>query len=215
MKRTAVKPSRSPGNGEQRAGARSRTALTTLCAAAAVLALSSPAAAAAPPLQILVQGLGPGGPGFAPGQQVPHRITVTNTGHAPVFNAVVRDDLSGSLADTVYDNDAESGDVGTLSYHEPVLTWTGDIAPGASVVINFTLTVDNPDHGRGLLLDSVSAPDSNCSTGAESGCGLQLFVCPPPTPPQCEPQVRQPAEQANSRPDDHRARRIAGRPSPL
>ncbi|MEZ0095446.1 hypothetical protein [Streptacidiphilus sp. EB129] len=54
---------------------------------------------------------------------VPHRITVTNTGHTPVLGAVVRDT----------DNDAESG-------------------------------------------------------------ARVLFVCPPPAPPQCEPQVQWPVE---------------------
>ncbi len=59
---------------------------------------------------------------------------------------------------------------GTVSYASPVLTWTGDLAPGASAVITYSVTVNNPDTGDKLVITTVSsaATGSSCPPGTTS-----------------------------------------------
>ncbi len=111
---------------------------------------------------------------YLPGQKVTYTITLTNDGNVPITGAVVTDDLSGDLADAVYDNDAKVG-TGTLSYQAPILTWVGDLNPGDSTAVVYTLTANNPDNGPKRLRDAVTGPSfSNCPTGTEAGCHVEL-----------------------------------------
>ncbi|WP_280719857.1 LPXTG cell wall anchor domain-containing protein [Kitasatospora sp. MAP5-34] len=111
---------------------------------------------------------------YLPGQKVTYTIKLTNDGDVPITGAVVTDDLSGDLADAVYDNDATVG-VGQLSYNAPILTWTGDLNPGDSTSVVYSLTADNPDNGPMRLRDAVTGPPfSNCPMGTEPGCHVEL-----------------------------------------
>ena len=83
------------------------------------------------------------GPGRRP---VGYTITVTDTGQTPYTGATVTDSLSGILGATVYNGDA-AATAGTVSYASPDLTWTGNLNPGDSATITYTVTVDNPDTG--------------------------------------------------------------------
>ncbi len=77
-------------------------------------------------------------------------------------------DLTGILTDAVYDGDA-TATVGTITDASPVLTWTGDLAPGDSAVMTFTVTVNNPDTGdKQLPLTPVAStdPGSTCPPGS-------------------------------------------------
>ncbi len=49
----------------------------------------------------------------------------------------------------------------------PVLTWTGDLAPGASAVITYSVTVHNPDTGDKLVITTATsaAAGSSCPPG--------------------------------------------------
>ena len=66
-----------------------------------------------------------------PGQTVTYTITVTDSGQTPYTGATFTDDLTGALDDAAYNGDA-AATAGSVSYAAPVLTWTGDLAPGAS-----------------------------------------------------------------------------------
>ena len=60
------------------------------------------------------------------------------------------------LDDATYNNDAAATS-GTVSYASPVITWTGDLAVGASAVITWTVTVHNPDTGDKTLVTEAAS----------------------------------------------------------
>jgi uncharacterized repeat protein (TIGR01451 family) len=101
-----------------------------------------------------------------PGGVVSYTVTVTNTGQVPYTGASLTDPLSGVLDDAAYNGDA-AATAGTVTFTSPVLTWTGDLAPGAAAVITFTVTVSNPDVGDKSLTSTVTSPatGSNCPAG--------------------------------------------------
>ena len=101
-----------------------------------------------------------------PGQAVGYTVTVTDSGQTPYTGAVVTDSLAGLANDAVYNGDA-AATAGSVSYAAPVLTWTGSLAPGASATITYSVTVNNPDTGGKLLVNTVasSAAGSSCPPG--------------------------------------------------
>ena len=64
-----------------------------------------------------------------PGSVVSYTITVTDTGQTSYTGATVTDDLTNVLNDSVYNGDATATS-GAVTYASPVLTWTGNLAPG-------------------------------------------------------------------------------------
>ena len=58
------------------------------------------------------------------------------------------------LADAVYNGDATATS-GTVGFTSPNLTWTGDLAVGASATITYSVTVRDPDPGDKLIINSV------------------------------------------------------------
>ena len=113
-----------------------------------------------------------------PGGVVSYTITVTNTGQVPYTGASLTDPLSGVLDDAAYDGDA-AATAGSVSYASPNLTWTGDLAPGATAVITYTVTVDNPDIGNQSLAGTVTSPTagSNCPAGGtDARCTVTVAV---------------------------------------
>ncbi|WP_418275647.1 GEVED domain-containing protein [Isoptericola jiangsuensis] len=117
-----------------------------------------------------------------PGQTVGYTVEVTNTGtfvYTDDDPAVVTDDLSAVLDDATYDDDAAADpDVGTLDYTAPELTWTGPIEPGQTVMITYSVTVDDPDTGDGVLDNVVSGPpESTCAVDPSmSPAGMSAVV---------------------------------------
>ncbi|MGD0608019.1 MAG: hypothetical protein ABSA53_31080, partial [Streptosporangiaceae bacterium] len=97
---------------------------------------------------------------------VSYTITVTDTGQTPYTAATLTDSLAGVLDDAAYDTGA-TATAGTLSFASPDLTWTGDLAVGATATITFTVTVNNPDTGNGILASAVTsaAAGNNCPAG--------------------------------------------------
>ena len=95
-----------------------------------------------------------------------YTITAADTGQTPYTAAAVTDDLTGVLADAAYNDDA-AATTGTVSYASPTLTWTGDLTPGDTATITYTITVNNPDTGNGALTNTVTstAPGSTCPAG--------------------------------------------------
>ena len=98
-----------------------------------------------------------------PGSTVAYTITAANTGGAPFTGATFTDSLSGVLDDAAYNGDATAS-TGTLSYASPNLTWTGNLAAGATATITFSVTVNNPDTGNKMLVTAITSPTpgSNC-----------------------------------------------------
>ncbi|MFB7943338.1 isopeptide-forming domain-containing fimbrial protein [Kitasatospora phosalacinea] len=101
------------------------------------------------------------------GDKVTYTVTVTNTGTATYPGAAISDDLTGDLDDATYDGDATASS-GTVSYTAPTVSWAGDVAPGQSVTITYSITVGNPDKGDYELSNTAVGPaDSNCPQGAK------------------------------------------------
>ncbi|WP_375433283.1 fibronectin type III domain-containing protein [uncultured Friedmanniella sp.] len=102
-----------------------------------------------------------------PGSVVAYTVLVTNTGQTPYAGATFTDSLTGVLDDASYTNDG-AATVGSLSYSAPDLTWTGDLAVGASATITYTVTVDNPDTGDRSLSSVVASTTqgNNCVAGS-------------------------------------------------
>ena len=113
-----------------------------------------------------------------PGSAVGYTITVHDTGQTPYTAATVTDSLGGVLGDAAYNRDATATS-GTVSYASPTLTWTGDLAPGDTATITYTVTVNNPDTGGGALSNTVTstAAGSTCPAGpAAPGCSVTVAV---------------------------------------
>ncbi|MBO2446026.1 DUF11 domain-containing protein [Actinomadura barringtoniae] len=104
-----------------------------------------------------------------PGETVTYTTTVENVGQADYPGASLTDDLTGVLDDATYDKDA-SADSGTVSYAEPKLTWNGDVAKGQTVTITYSVTLNDPTTGDGILKNAVVSPGSNCILGTEPAC---------------------------------------------
>ena len=85
------------------------------------------------------------------------------------------------LDDGAYDGDAVATS-GSLGYAAPVLTWTGNLSPGGTAVITYSVTVNNPDTGDKLLNPAASstAAGSSCPPGtATAPCQLTVAVLTP------------------------------------
>ena len=120
-------------------------------------------------------------PAAVSGQQVTFTVTVTNTGQTPYSGAVVTDSLTGALDDAAYNGDA-AATTGSVSYAAPVLTWTGNLAVGASAVITYTMTVNSPDTGDKVIINTATsaATGSACPPGATAApCRVTVAVLTP------------------------------------
>ncbi|MCG3753567.1 DUF11 domain-containing protein [Amycolatopsis sp. Poz14] len=106
------------------------------------------------------------------GDRVSYTITVENVGEADYRGASVADDLSGALDDATYNGDAKA-DIGTVAVAPPNLTWTGDLAKGATATITYSVTVTNAGDHR--LVNTVTGTGSNCPEGsADPDCRVVL-----------------------------------------
>ena len=115
-----------------------------------------------------------------PGQTVTFTVTVTDNGQTAYTGATVTDTLN-LLDDATYNNNAAATS-GTVSYASPVITWTGDLAVGASAVITYTVTVNNPDTGDKSLATVAAStdPGSSCPpASSNAGCSLAVPVLTP------------------------------------
>ncbi|GAA0996316.1 hypothetical protein GCM10009555_091900 [Acrocarpospora macrocephala] len=118
-----------------------------------------------------------GAPTTVPGGTVAYTVTLQNTGETPYTGISVTDQLAGVLDDAVYNADA-TATAGNVSFASQVLTWTGDIAVGATVTINYSVTVRNPDPGDKIMINVISstAVGNNCP---DSACTVTVAVLTP------------------------------------
>ncbi len=118
----------------------------------------------------------------SPGEVVTYTITVTNTGPTPYTAAKVRDSLEGVEGDATYQGDGTATS-GSVAFAGSTLTWTGDLAVGgASVVITYSVKVNNPDLGGKVMVNAVTSDElgSSCPTGSsEPGCSTLVSVLIP------------------------------------
>ncbi len=96
-----------------------------------------------------------------------YTVTVTDSGQTPYTGATVADALAGVLDDAAYNGDA-AATAGSVSYAAPNLTWTGNLSPGGSATITYSVTVNNPDTGDHVLANTVTSTTagSNCASGS-------------------------------------------------
>ena len=117
-----------------------------------------------------------------PGSVVGYTVTVTNSGQVPVTGSTLTVPLSGVLDDAAFNNDAGTTE-GLVSFTSPNLIWTGDLSPGQSATITFSVTVNNPDTGNKTLADTLTSttPGSNCpaSGTAPAACSTSVTVLIP------------------------------------
>lgn len=116
-----------------------------------------------------------------PGGTVHYEIVVTNTGGVPftdAFPASFRDSFAGIVddgeLDATIDDDGQIVDgsvtwtAGELTYRGSILDWSGPLAVGGTVTIEYDVRVDNPDRGDHLLANRITTPTglANCDTGS-------------------------------------------------
>ncbi|MCW2935594.1 MAG: hypothetical protein JWM19_6556, partial [Actinomycetia bacterium] len=114
----------------------------------------------------------------APGAVVGYTITVTNSGLVAYSGATFTDPLAGVLGNAAYNGNA-AATAGSVSYSSPNLTWTGNLAAGATATITFSVTVNNPDAGSKILASTITSATSgaNCFAGStDARCTATVTV---------------------------------------
>lgn len=89
----------------------------------------------------IVKTSNPASGSLKPGDVVTYTITATNPSSATYTGATFTDNLSGVL-DLATLNGAPTANIGTATINGTDLTWTGDILPGATATITYTVTVN-------------------------------------------------------------------------
>ncbi|WP_344871500.1 DUF7507 domain-containing protein [Allokutzneria multivorans] len=121
-----------------------------------------------------------------PGEKVTYTVKVTNTGTAPLTGVSFVDDMTGVLDDAKYNDDAKASS-GSVTYSAPKLSWSGDLAVGATATITYSVTVGDPVNGDSKLRNAVTSetPGGNCvPDGKDPQCATETPVDPkPPAPP--------------------------------
>ena len=111
-----------------------------------------------------------------------YTVTVANTGQTPYTGATFSDPLTSVLGDAAYDNDEAIGTgTGTVAYSNSTLSWTGDLAAGATATISYSITIDNPVTSDLTLTNTVTSDTSgsNCPSGsADTRCAATVTVIP-------------------------------------
>ena len=102
----------------------------------------------------------------SPGGVVHYTVTITDSGPTPYTGATYTDQLDGVLGDATYNGDAVAT-AGSVSFARPDMTWTGDLAAGASATVTYSVTVNDPDTGDRILTNTVrsASPGNNCPAG--------------------------------------------------
>ncbi len=98
------------------------------------------------------------------GDTVNYSVTVTNTGgsdYTAAVPATMTDDLSAVLDDATYNNDATATGPNTPTFASPNLSWSGPLAVGASVTINYSMTVTLA--GDAVLTNTACIPAGQAS----------------------------------------------------
>ncbi|WP_210650033.1 CshA/CshB family fibrillar adhesin-related protein [Nocardioides sp. SYSU D00065] len=110
------------------------------------------------------------------GDTVTYTVTATNTAAVPftaAYPAVVMDSLAGVLDDGDYNGDLAASQPGARAYDEPVLSWSGALAAGASVTLTYSVTLHRG--GDSTVRNVAFVPP----------CNPAAATCDPAPPAQC------------------------------
>ncbi len=110
----------------------------------------------------------------APGDTVTYTVTVTHIGDAPFTDAEpasIEDDLSEVLDDATYNDDATSGATVTGD----TLTWSGPLAVDEVVTITYSVTIDDPITGDGILTNVVDPGIGSCVTDCTTDTPVRSY----------------------------------------
>jgi uncharacterized repeat protein (TIGR01451 family)/fimbrial isopeptide formation D2 family protein/LPXTG-motif cell wall-anchored protein len=104
---------------------------------------------------------------LVPGDVVNYTVTATNVG-AVALNETITDDLSQVLDDATGPTNLTASSGATPTVQGQTIVWTGDIAIGATITIQYTMTVKDLDElGDGKLDNAVTGTgETNCKSGA-------------------------------------------------
>ncbi|MET8142136.1 putative Ig domain-containing protein, partial [Sphaerisporangium sp. NPDC005288] len=103
----------------------------------------------------------------APGTVVHYTITVANTSAAAFTGVAFTDPLTDVLDDATYNADVTASS-GTAGFTSPNVTWTGDLAGGATATITYSVTVGPAGSGNGTMANTVTSATlgNNCTSGS-------------------------------------------------
>jgi uncharacterized repeat protein (TIGR01451 family)/fimbrial isopeptide formation D2 family protein len=109
------------------------------------------------------------------GDTVTYTVELVNTGLVDYTDdapATFTDDLSAILDDATYNGDASNG----ATYAAPTISWSGPLATGETVTITYSVTVNDPATGDGLLPNTVvTGVGGNCPPGSDDpACIVEL-----------------------------------------
>ncbi|MFD5437473.1 LPXTG cell wall anchor domain-containing protein [Kitasatospora sp. NPDC127067] len=124
-----------------------------------------------------------------PGDTVRYRIQATNTSRTDAPGVTLTDDLSGVLNSAAYNNDT-TADRGQVQFAGTALTWSGDLPVGATVTIDYSVTVRSPLAADAVLRNGVSSGTyaNNCSQGStDARCRTEVPVTVPSPSPSPSP----------------------------
>ncbi|HYG83255.1 MAG TPA: GEVED domain-containing protein [Verrucomicrobiae bacterium] len=115
---------------------------------------------------------------LTPGQTFTYSITAENVGTTPLTGLTITDDMTQVIDDATYNNDATATS-GSVSYAAPNLSWTGDLVPGGTMTITYTVTTNNPITGDAVLFNNIigTGPASNCTaltTTSDPACFVRI-----------------------------------------
>ncbi|WP_092504501.1 beta strand repeat-containing protein [Agrococcus jejuensis] len=111
----------------------------------------------------------------APGDVVTYALTVRSTGTGAIDDASIVDDLSAVLDDARWNGDAQATS-GSVVRDGSALVWTGDLAPGQTVTISYSVTVVAGGDGR--LQNVVTTDDARGSCDPAATCTTTHRVPP-------------------------------------
>lgn len=114
----------------------------------------------------------------APGDTVTYTLTIADTGNTAYAGATVTDSLADVLDDATYKGDAVATS-GAASFASPDLTWTGNLSPGDTATVTYSVSVNDPETGNLTLANTVSSadPGSNCMSGSsDPQCSSSILV---------------------------------------
>ncbi len=111
-----------------------------------------------------------------PGDTVGYTVTIRNSGQSDYVGASVTALLEGVRDDAGFGGATSTS--GRVTFADPALAWTGNVAIGVSVVVTYSVTVFDPDVGNHILATSVTstAPGSTCGAAAQCANTVTVLI---------------------------------------